>query len=146
MRRFAVGLVGFALLAAAGAGALEPKKASEIVVLSLGSAPCVNGRLADLPAGTPFVVPEKKVLVVTGFSWLAGGLSAGTTATSTLALASGPVLVRSTTVASISLLAGSENPTLPEMVVPSGDSLCVGIPGNTDLAFATIQGFLAPDK
>src|SRR5574338_187886 len=65
-------LLSVAAAGAAAAGSLEPRKASDLGVLSQTGAPCPLGgyAIADRPgADEDFFVPAKKVLVVTGFEW-----------------------------------------------------------------------------
>lgn len=69
---FVIAIVGLLQASPAGAGALAPTKASQLVTLATGLTSCgANGLLADQqidPSGVnhPFVIPAGKVLVVTG--------------------------------------------------------------------------------
>lgn len=147
-RRAAIAIGWAAWLLPAAAGSLEPKKASELLVLTMGADACAQPgyrRLND-DGGAPFVVPPRRAFVVTGFGWSAGGVSQGTTNFAVLATVSGRELVRSPAVATASLLAANEDLALPQIAVASGEGLCAGVPGNTDLAFARVYGFLAPDR
>lgn len=148
VRRAATAIAAATLLLPAAAGGLEAKKASELLVLTMGSDACSQPgyrRLND-EGGAPFVVPPRRAFVVTGFGWSAGGVSAGTTNFAVLATASGRELVRSPAVATASLLAANEDLSLPQIAVETGEGLCVGVPGNTELAFGRVYGFLAPDR
>ena len=147
-------VLGLALLSAAPsfAGALAPAKASDLVVAGTSnSAPdCpIVGRAFDvrfLPDGTeePFVIPPKRVLVITSVDFNLSGSPNQTaspvvslqTAT-TVPLLQGSALTDGSGTASGTMVAS------PGVPVRSGPTLCI-IGGFTP--YGILHGFFAKDK
>lgn len=151
-----IAVLGLALLApnAALAAALAPAKASDLVVVitkNAGDCP-VAGRPFDtrvLPDGTeePFVIPPKRVFVITSFGFtVESDAGPGEAAAPTVALQTGatslPLVIGSGTTDADGEVAGT-------VVVPSGvavrpgPTLCI-IGGTTPNG--VLQGYFAKDK
>ena len=153
-------VLGFALLVATPsfAGPLAPTKASDLVVAGTSnSAPdCpIAGRAFDvrfLPDGTeePFVIPPKRVLVITSVDFNLSSAPPDPGETQTAA----PVVALQTGTSSVPLLQGSAfsdtggqvagtmvaSPGIP---VRAGPALCI-LGGNTP--YGILHGFFAKDK
>ncbi len=135
---------------------LAPVKASDVLTLTNSSpTSCGGGGAATIDQvansdGTivPFVIPPKKVLVVTGVEWDATGAE-GTQFVFLLVRIGGST---ANTVFRDSAVAGSGqhasgNAVIPAAVVKSGTQLCAAISGSPSTAPAlVVHGFLAPDK
>ena len=163
MRRDVVGLL-VALLCllpacAASDARLGPEVADDLVTLLATSAPgdpcspavfpgnfAFATRIDRTGASTPFAVPPGKVLVVTGFSWVAVG-PPNATATVELRAGAAAPLVRASASCDgiIGRCGGSE-------VLPTGVAFGAGVPvcltrsGTTSLTieYGSLQGYLAP--
>jgi formylglycine-generating enzyme required for sulfatase activity len=149
-----VGGLAFAASLPAAGGSLGPKKASDLVLLiSSGQAVCPFGGSAidvrELPPGSegPFVVPAKKVLIVTGFQWYLEGGTPGAPVTLFLSgqIASGAnlsVALATATFASDGTSFGSQ--LTPPIPAQPEQTLCIR-PNAGTLVSGTVSGFLAPN-
>jgi hypothetical protein len=137
---------------------LAPAKASDVLTLTTSLPPnlCADGdrtaidRVANSDGTfSPFVIPPKTVLVVTGMVWGANGAQ-GTQFNVSLARVNGfainPVFEDSAVVGSGSVAVS--HAVVPEAVVKSGTQLCVAFFGDGSPASSNffVQGLLAADK
>lgn len=136
-----------------------PRSADDLVTLIASPAagdPCspaafpanyaFDNRVASTGARSSFTVPSGKVLVVTGFSWVAVGPQNATATVELRAGATAP-LVRSSALCDgiIGRCGGSE--VLPTgAVIGAGVPICLTRSGTTSLTieFGSLQGYLAP--
>jgi hypothetical protein len=139
---------------AGSAGALAPGKASDLVTLVIGdNTPCpsagtaFNTMLLTDGSEQPFAIPAKRVLVVTGFDFVADGPDVGgQTGRAVLSQQNGAVtrtLLQGVAVTDPNgVYAGSAH-TEPGIAVAPGWSLCLIADGS----FAGIlHGYFAKDK
>src|SRR5262245_51829950 len=138
--RFGVGCLALLLAAEASAGALEPKKPSDVVTLTTSGTVCPDFASAMLldrritPDGTqePFVVPAKRVLVITKLEVTANGVASLANHSIGAALVFGaspsfqtPGFV--TARADADGVFSIHEPIPPGIVVGPGTNLCIGL-------------------
>jgi hypothetical protein len=154
MRVLAALSLALLLPSATLAGPLAPTKASDLVVAGTSNAApdCpVAGRAFDvrfLPDGTeePFVIPPKRVLVITSVDFTVTSSSPNVTASPVLSLQSGGV---SKSLAIASAMTDANGTATGNVVVPNGvvvragPTLCL-IGG--DAPFGLVHGYFAKDK
>jgi hypothetical protein len=143
----------------ADATGLEPTKPSQIVMVGQSGALCpFGGGAIDILLGgdgsyAPFVIPAKKVLIITGFDWSAINGPAGSQVLAVLStqIANPPAenipvvdLTTSTTTFASNGKASKNELTTP-LVVRPGRTLCLFVTAGLFNA-ATVQGFIAPDR
>lgn len=139
---------------------LGPASEADLVTLIATSAPGAPCSPANFPANfafatridrtgasVPFAVPAGRVLVVTGFSWVAVG-PANATATVELRAGAAAPLVRSSALCDgiIGRCGGSE--VLPTgAVIGAGVPVCLTRSGTTSLTieYGSLQGYLAAE-
>jgi hypothetical protein len=138
----------------ASAGALAPAKASDLVVVgtSPGAIDCIaGGKKFDvrvLPDGTtePFVIPPKKVLVITSFQFVVSS-DPNRSVSPSVNVVPGALTVQRLIMGAATTDANGN--ASGSVVVPNGvrvhaEILCLGNGG--EHPFGLVQGFFAKDK
>jgi len=156
MRSIVLSLILLGVSIATGhAAVLQPGKAIDVVALIQSGVACPQaGSAIDLretsdAAVAPFVVPPKKVLVVTGFEWSGRNGTPGTTVEAILSTQSptdisiADYATSTTTFASNG--SASKNELTPPIVIKPGRTICIFTTAGLFNA-ALVHGFLAPDK
>jgi hypothetical protein len=139
--------------------ALAPRAAGDLVTLIATNAPgdpcspvafpnnfAFATRIDRAGVSTPFAVPAGKVLVVTGFSWVAVG-PPNATATVELRAGSAAPLVRASALCDAIIGRCGGSVMLPTgAVIGAGVPVCLTRSGTTSLTieYGSLQGYLAP--
>lgn len=153
----ATALAALALAAPSTAAPLSATKASELVTVVSGPTGCPNGfgfsKAVDIHANPDltngaFAIPAGSVLIVTSWDWW-GQMSGATLAQAFLQVTNGTntqtLSVSSVPTEAATDRAGATVETPPGVVVKSGQTLCIRVPGSS-AQVAVAHGFLARDR
>jgi len=148
------GLILFLAAVSATAGPLAAAKPSDVVTLSTSGATCAGSgllldtRIASDGTAVPFVIPAKRVLVVTELQWGVIAVPASQTFDFLLFLKTPPAttlpLVTSSAVADATGHAGATTQVANAVVKPGPLFCAIDFPGSS--ALILVRGFLAKDK